>query len=207
MKNLANILTVTRIMLALVLLIFFGEISVPFLVIYVIAELTDMVDGTIARRTGTCSRKGAMLDTTADVLLVASVVKVVFTMHLLTKKLTLWLAGALGIGVASAIVSAIKHHELFFIHAVSTKLLGGLLSATPFAISFGFMENYSVFLLTVLTLSMLEILIISIVQAEPDADTPSLYHAIKRRKLRTALVADGVKAAKNDISEIGEDNV
>lgn len=45
MKNLANILTVTRIVLALVLLIFFGEISVSFLVIYVIAELTDMVDG------------------------------------------------------------------------------------------------------------------------------------------------------------------
>lgn len=182
MKNLANILTTTRIFLALVLLIFFGEISVPFLIIYGIAELTDMVDGTVARRTGTCSRRGAMLDTTADVLLKASLFKIVLSMRLLTKKLIIWLTAALGIGALSALVAFIRHHELYFVHAISTKLLGGLIAGVPFAIELGFSEGYIIALLVILTLSMLEILAISIIQREPDADARSLYHAIKRNK-------------------------
>lgn len=204
MKNLANALTTTRIILALILLIFFKEITIPFLIIFVIAELTDMVDGTVARKTGSCSRKGAMLDTVADVLLVASVVKIVFSMRILTKRLTLWLAGALGIGAISALVTLIRQHELYFIHAISTKILGGLLAGVPFAISFGAMENYAVFLLAVLTLSMVEILIISIIQKEPDSDTRSLYHAIKKNRAFTAATA---VAADGNILQTGEDNV
>ena len=52
MKNIANMLTFSRIILAIVLLLCFTEVTLAFIVIYFIAELTDMVDGTIARKTG-----------------------------------------------------------------------------------------------------------------------------------------------------------
>ena len=87
MKHLANILTVSRIIMATILLLFFKEISILFIILYTIAEFTDIIDGTIARKTGSTSHAGAVLDSIADLLLAANLVKLVFSMKLIKKKL------------------------------------------------------------------------------------------------------------------------
>lgn len=182
MKHLANVLTVSRIVLALILLVFFREISVLFLIIYTVAEFTDMIDGTIARKTGSCSRSGALLDTIADLILNASLIKIVFTMKIMTKKLTVGLALALGIGIISPIINFIKHKKVFFIHSVPCKIVGGLLTVVPFAIHFGFFQPYLVFMLTLITLSMIEIVIMSILLKEPNPDAPSIFWIRKQNE-------------------------
>lgn len=61
----ANALTLLRIVSG-ILLIPFPAFSIPFFAFYVIGGISDILDGWIARRTGTVSRTGAMLDSVAD---------------------------------------------------------------------------------------------------------------------------------------------
>lgn len=182
MKHIANILTVSRIILALILLIFFKNISVLYIIMYSIAEFTDMIDGTIARKTNSCSSKGAMLDTIADLLLNASLVKIVFTMKIMTKKLTVWMFVALFVGILSPIINFVKHKRLFFIHSIPCKIVGGLLTVVPFAIYFGFIVPYLNFMLMLISFSMIEIVIMSIMLKNPDPDAASIYSIIKQNE-------------------------
>lgn len=184
MKHVANTLTFSRIILALILLIFFKKISVLFLIIYTVAEFTDMIDGTIARKTNSCSHTGALLDTVADLLLNASLVKIVFTMKIMTKKLAAWMLIALGIGMLSPIINYIKHKKVFFIHSIPCKIVGGLLTIVPFAIHFGFIVPYLVFMLTLITLSMIEIVIMSILLKEPDPDATSICSVVVQNAIK-----------------------
>ena len=83
-KQIPNILTLGRVVLTIIFLIMVlmspgkyseGEISFPgFLdiafILFVIAGLTDMIDGTVARRMGVTSKFGRMMDPLADKILV-----------------------------------------------------------------------------------------------------------------------------------------
>ena len=62
----ANLITGSRIVLSVALLF-----CPVFFVLYIVAGITDMIDGAVARRTGTVSAFGARLDTVADIVLVA----------------------------------------------------------------------------------------------------------------------------------------
>ncbi len=181
-KHIANILTASRVVLALILLIFFKKISAFFLIIYTIAEFTDIIDGTIARKTGSCSKSGALLDSIADLLLAANLVKMVFLLKLVSKKIAVWIIVALGIGIISPIINFIKHKKVFFIHSIPCKICGGVISVIPFAIYFGFIEAYLIFSLILVTLAMIEICIISIMLDSPEPDTKSIYSLMKDKK-------------------------
>ena len=180
-KHLANALTILRIILSIILLIFFKKISVLFLIIYTVAEFTDMIDGTIARKTDTCSHTGAVLDSVADLLLSFNLIKMVFSMNLITKKLSIWLIASLFIGMLSPIINFIKHKKIFFIHAISCKAFGAFLLAVPFAVYFDFINIYLPLALLLLTISMTEIFIISILLDEPDPNARSVYSIIKTK--------------------------
>ena len=76
-KQIANIITSCRI-LGSIGLLNCPVFSACFYGLYLFCGLTDMVDGTIARKTGTVSEFGARLDAVADFLFViASFVKLV----------------------------------------------------------------------------------------------------------------------------------
>ena len=65
--RMANIITGIRIVLSVALL-FFPALSPAFFVLYVAGGLSDMIDGVVARRTGTVSEFGSRLDTFADIV-------------------------------------------------------------------------------------------------------------------------------------------
>ena len=69
-KHIANILTGCRI-LGSILLLFFPVFSLAFYIIYLLCGFSDMIDGTIARKTNSASEFGAKLDTVADLVFVA----------------------------------------------------------------------------------------------------------------------------------------
>ena len=60
----ANIITSLRIVLSMIML-FTPVFSSQFYWLYVSAGITDMVDGTVARLTGSAGEKGAKLDSAA----------------------------------------------------------------------------------------------------------------------------------------------
>ena len=66
----ANLITVIRILLSVGLL-FCPALSPSFYALYLLAGLSDMLDGPVARKTGTAGDFGAKLDTAADLLFVA----------------------------------------------------------------------------------------------------------------------------------------
>ena len=69
MKHIANILTGCRIF-GSILLLFFPAFSLEFYIIYLLCGFSDMVDGTIARKTNSTSKFGSQLDTIADLIFV-----------------------------------------------------------------------------------------------------------------------------------------
>ena len=87
MKNIANIITGSRIVFSIALL-FIPPFSPMFYVVYGAAGLTDMIDGTVARKTNTASAFGARLDTIADFVFVA--VCLIKLLPVLTIPLWLW---------------------------------------------------------------------------------------------------------------------
>lgn len=180
-KHIANILTASRIVLALILLIFFKEISILFLILYTIGEFTDIIDGTVARKTGSCSYAGAVLDSIADLLLALNIIKIILITKIVTKKILIWIMLALGIGAISSIINYIKHKKIFFIHSISCKICGGIISVIPFAIFFGFIDTYIIFALVCVTFAMIEICIMSILLDEPDPNARSIYSIIKAK--------------------------
>jgi CDP-diacylglycerol--glycerol-3-phosphate 3-phosphatidyltransferase len=74
--TLPTALTLLRIALVPVLVLFFylpiGWSNVACVVIFVLAAVTDIADGAIARRTGQTSRFGAFLDPVADKIMVST---------------------------------------------------------------------------------------------------------------------------------------
>ena len=91
-KNVANILTSFRIV-GSVLLLFFPVFSEAFYSIYLLCGFSDMIDGTIARKTNSVSEFGSKLDTVADIVFVAvSLIKLLPTIHIPE---WLWIWGSL----------------------------------------------------------------------------------------------------------------
>ena len=66
----ANVITCCRILISM-LMFLFSVFSPEFYVCYLIAGISDMIDGTIARKLGTSSKFGEKLDTVADFVFTA----------------------------------------------------------------------------------------------------------------------------------------
>ncbi|MBO5141305.1 MAG: CDP-alcohol phosphatidyltransferase family protein [Peptococcaceae bacterium] len=81
-KHIANILTGCRI-LGSILLLFFPVFSVEFYILYILCGFSDMIDGTIARKTHSTSELGAKMDTAADfVFVIVSLIKLLPAIHI-----------------------------------------------------------------------------------------------------------------------------
>jgi CDP-diacylglycerol--glycerol-3-phosphate 3-phosphatidyltransferase len=74
--NLANLLTLSRILLIPVFVVLFAhptpDRSLIAALVFIVAAVTDLLDGYVARRTGQITKLGKLLDPIADKLLVLS---------------------------------------------------------------------------------------------------------------------------------------
>lgn len=131
MINLANGITLFRILCSLALL-FFMPLSLPFYLLYTAAGLSDIFDGWIARKTNTAAEFGAKLDTFADIVF-ASVVLIKILPIL---ELPLWLIGWVGvialIKLVNIVIGFVCNHTLTAVHSVINKVTGALVFILPF---------------------------------------------------------------------------
>ena len=70
MKYIPNVLSFSRIILSIVLFYLNPE-KLPFILIYIICGITDVLDGFIARKINATSEFGAKLDSVADVIIIS----------------------------------------------------------------------------------------------------------------------------------------
>ena len=126
MKRIPDLLSMSRIVLCLPLLLV-DAMTVPFWVLYLIAGLTDMLDGFLARRWGVESKFGARLYSLADFVFVLTVGYKFFP--LLKLPATLWMMiGLIAlVKTVNAISSYVVKHKIEFLHTKVNKLTGFLL--------------------------------------------------------------------------------
>lgn len=134
-KRIANILTSCRI-LSSVLLLFFPAFSLGFYIIYFFCGFSDMLDGTIARKTNTVSSFGSKLDTAADfVFMAVCVVKLLPKMNI-PVWLWIWIAVIAIVKFTNIIWGFIRRKKLVDYHTFLNKTTGLLLFLLPLTLQF-----------------------------------------------------------------------
>ena len=131
----ANIITGIRIVLSVVLL-FCPALSPTFYVLYLAAGFSDMIDGAVARKTGTVSEFGSRLDTIADIVFVAVCLIKLLPVLRVPIWLYIWIAIIASIKVTNIAVGYIKQKEFLSVHSMINKVTGGLLFIFPLTLSF-----------------------------------------------------------------------
>ena len=106
-----------------------------FFVLYIVAGITDMIDGAVARKTGTVSAFGARLDTVADIVFTT-----VFLFKLLPVLdvpvwLCIWIAVIAVIKVGNLAVGYLRQKKLISVHSILNKVTGGLLFIFPLTLA------------------------------------------------------------------------
>jgi CDP-diacylglycerol--glycerol-3-phosphate 3-phosphatidyltransferase len=134
-KYIANIVTGCRIFGSAVLL-FLPVLSVAFYCIYIICGLSDMIDGTIARKTNSTSEIGSKMDTIADLVFV--IVSLIKILPIITIPKWLWLwGGVIAImRISNIIWGYISKKQFISLHTVMNKVTGLLLFILPLTLSF-----------------------------------------------------------------------
>jgi len=126
----ANILTGCRILFSLPLLLI-PLSSVWLYVLYLLCGLTDMVDGTVARKTGTVSEFGEKLDTAADFVFLGVALFRLLPVLDLPTWLWVWILIIAGIKAINLILGIVIKGRIVAIHSVLNKITGACLFILP----------------------------------------------------------------------------
>ena len=134
-RHIANAVTGCRI-LGSVLLLFVPAFSAEFYVLYIICGLSDMIDGTIARKTDSASELGAKIDTAADLVFVTvSLIKILPAIHV-PRWVWIWGAVIAMIKIGNIILGYVFQKQFVSLHTAMNKVAGLLLFLLPLTLSF-----------------------------------------------------------------------
>ena len=151
-KHIANIVTGCRI-LGSVMLLFFPAFSA---VTYIICGFSDMIDGSIARKTNSNSELGAKIDTIADLVFVtASLIKMLPSINI---PLWLWIWGiAIAIiRIGNIVWGYVSEKRFISMHTVMNKITGLLLFLLPLTLSFIELKYSSIVVCSIATFAAIQ---------------------------------------------------
>ena len=154
-KHIANILTGCRI-LGSILLLFFPAFSLEFYITHLLCGFSDMIDGTIARKTNSVSKFGSQLDTIADLIfVVVSLLKLLPEIHI---PVWLWIWGGViaVIKIGNIIWGYVSKKQFISIHTVMNKVTGLLLLLLPLTTSFIELKYTGIVVCSIATLSAIQ---------------------------------------------------
>ena len=134
MHQLANTITSIRIICSIALL-FCAVLSPFFYVLYILAGLTDIADGWIARKTNTTSEFGSKFDSIADfIFFVICAIKLLPIMDI-PIWIYCWASIIVCIKLVNAIYDYIVHERFIALHTMMNKFIGFLLFLFPFTLN------------------------------------------------------------------------
>lgn len=155
MKHIANILTCCRI-LGSALLLLFPAFSVAFYAIYLFCGFSDVLDGTIARKTNSAGRLGSRFDTIADLVFVmASLFKLLPAIHM-PRWLWIWGGVILAIKITNIAWGYVSKKHFISLHTVMNKLTGLLLFLLPLTVSLVELKYTAIVVCSVATVSAIQ---------------------------------------------------
>ena len=154
-KYIANILTGCRIF-GSVLLLFFPALSSEFYVTYLLCGFSDMIDGTIARKTNSTSKFGSQLDTIADLIfVVVSLFKLLPAIHV-PQWLWIWGGVIAVIKISNIICGYVSKKQFISLHTIMNKVTGLLLFLLPLTISFVELKYTAIVVCSIATFSAIQ---------------------------------------------------
>ena len=154
-KYIANILTGFRI-LGSILLLCFPPFSLGFYCTYLSCGFSDMIDGTVARKTNSVSRFGSQLDTVADLIFVAvALFKLLPAIHI-PGWLWIWGGVIAGIKISNIIGGYVLNKQFLSLHTMMNKVTGLLLFLLPLTLSFVELKYSSIVVCSVATFSAIQ---------------------------------------------------
>ena len=154
-KHPANIVTGCRIS-GSVLLLFFPAFSPAFYIIYLLCGLSDMIDGTIARKTNSADESGAKLDTAADLVFVTAALIKVLPAIPIPAWLWIWGAVIATIKTGNIIGRYVSQKRFLSLHTVMNKLTGLLLFLLPLTLSFVELKYSSIAVWSIATFAAIQ---------------------------------------------------
>jgi len=171
-----NILTMFRIVGSLCLL-FFKPPSLCFYILYTLCGFSDVLDGFIARSTGSTSELGAKLDSIADLLFYAVMVLSIMPTLIAILPPWLWMATAVVIllRAASYLTAAIKYGRFASMHTYMNKLTGAAMFTMPYCLLAPCAVTLCAVICSIAFLSSLEELIIHLVRKEYNPGVKTIF--------------------------------
>ena len=130
----ANVVTGLRIFVSAVIL-FCPVFSPVFYVMYLIAGLSDMVDGIIARKTDSVSEFGSRFDSIADLVFVAVCLIKIMPVIDIPIWLYIWTAVIVLIRIINIIFGYVMRKRYVALHTPVNKMSGMLLFTLPLTLS------------------------------------------------------------------------
>ena len=130
----ANTITAVRIVCSIALL-FFPVFSPAFYILYIVAGNSDILDGIVARKTGTVSEFGSKLDTGADfVLVVVCLIKLIPIIRA-PIWLIIWIIVIAVIKAINLISGYVMRKEIVALHTTTNRVTGILLFIIPLTLT------------------------------------------------------------------------
>lgn len=129
-QQIANLITLCRIFGSIGLL-FCPVFSVCFYGLYLFCGLTDMVDGTIARKTGAVTEFGARLDTAADFLFATVSFGKLLPVIRIPDHIWIWAAVIAGIKLINLVRGFLDKKQMPALHTIANKVTGVCLFLLP----------------------------------------------------------------------------
>lgn len=154
-KHLANAITVFRIVCS-VLLLAVPALGVGFSILYLLCGFSDMIDGTVARKTNSVSEFGSKLDTVADLVFVAAALIKLLPIITLPKWLWLWVIVIAVMRIGNLLWGYVCKKKLIVLHTGMNKLTGLLLFLLPLLLPYMELRYGAVVVCVIATFSAIQ---------------------------------------------------
>lgn len=179
-KHIANLVTLSRVVGAIVLF-FCKEISALFLAVYVFCGFTDLIDGPIARKTGSSSSLGASLDTIGDVLTYLALTKILIVKKLVPLWILVWIISTGVMFGIDAFISKHRFNKFYLPHTYLGKIFGGSVFVLPIAIQFIPHEIWMSVICVIASIHSFELLYIQLKNNKALPFVPTAFHVNKEQ--------------------------
>ena len=154
-RHIANVLTGLRILAALMIL-YFPVFSLPFFIFYIFGGLTDIIDGTVARMTGSATDIGSKLDSAADLIFAVSALVKILPVLDIPLWLWIWILAIALIKCISIIRSFTSYGRVLVEHTLLNKITGLLLFILPLTLTFADLKFTGAFVCCVATAAAIQ---------------------------------------------------
>lgn len=174
MKAIPNYISFSRIIFSLILFLI-KPLSLFFYVIYVLCGFSDIIDGFIARKTGTTSKLGEKLDTMADMIMAGVLLVVFYPIININTEILIWIILIGVIRLVSMLVVLKKYKTFAMLHSYGNKITGIVLYMFPIIFPYFHTTMLLYIICVVASISAIEELIIQLTSSELQVNIKSIF--------------------------------